>query len=169
MADTSQCHGAVSQGGRRRARRALVISTAILALSAFTIAGALAQTKAAGKATKLHLTALVTADNVIPKKGAKLVLSLKDGKKTVGGATFPGCQGAGTDVDCGGTVSIKGLGTGLQTLVVFSCPTTPPFTCKPGKGVLVTKAGNKKGTILLKVQPSKLKKGARFPVVVIEG
>jgi hypothetical protein len=144
----------------------------VIAIAALVVLVVVPLATAAGKTKKLHLTALVKKD--VPGKasaasqGEKIVLSLNEGKKVVGSARFPGCEGTGTSFICGGTVSLDDLGTNLATLITFECPPEPPFTCKPGIGSLATKSNVVKGTITLKVQPEKIKAGAKFPVIVAE-
>jgi hypothetical protein len=145
----------------RQIRRPTIAAVAILAL----VIAAASPAAAVAKPETMHLTAVVMKDVEGGAKGDKIVLSLLSGKKVVGSARFPGCQGAGTSVLCGGSVSIEGLGTDLETFVTFECSLVTP-KCKPGTGVLETKGGATKGTITLKTEPDQIEPGVRFPVIV---
>ena len=145
----------------RRIRRPTIAAVAILAIAiaAASPAAAVARSKT------MHLTAVVMKDVEGGAKGDKIVLSLLNGRKVVGSARFPACEGAGASVICQGSVSIEGLGTDLETFVTFECSLVSP-KCKPGTGSLETKAGATKGTITLKIEPDQIEPGARFPVTV---
>jgi hypothetical protein len=145
----------------RRIRRSTIVAVAILAIAITTASpvAAVARTKT------MHLTAVVMKDVEGGSKGDKIVLSLLSGKKVVGSARFPACEGAGASVLCRGSVNIEGLGTDLETFVTFECSLVSP-ECKPGTGSLETKGGADKGTITLKIEPDQIEPGARFPVIV---
>jgi hypothetical protein len=156
----AQQGGARHRGGQRR--RGLHIGAVTIAVLAPAALG----TALAAKPKTQHLTAHVTKDASSATKGDKIALALEKGAKTVGSAQFPGCEGTGTSVICGGTVSVKGFGTNLKTIVTFECPPKPPFKCLPGVGSLATAKGVVKGTITLKTQPEEIVAGASFPATV---
>jgi hypothetical protein len=143
----------------RQLRRPTIVAVAILVLAFASSAGATARPET------MHLTAVVMKDVEGGAKGDKIVLALLSGKKVVGSARFPGCEGAGASVLCQGSVSIEGLGTDLETFVTFECSLVAP-KCKPGTGPLEAKGGADKGTITLKIEPDQIEPGARFPVIV---
>jgi hypothetical protein len=151
----------LAMGGSRNIRGPAIAALSILAfvLAASSSAGA------AVKPATMHLTAVVKKDNEGGAKGDKIVLSLLSGKKVVGSARFPGCQGAGTSVLCAGSVSIEGLGTDLETFVTFECSLVSP-KCKAGTGLLEAKGGATKDTITLKIEPDQIEPGVTFPVIV---
>jgi hypothetical protein len=142
-----------------RSRRIFGIAIAVFALVPLGVA-------VAGAPGTQHLTAHVIKANSGATQRDKIVLTLDQGSKNVGSARFPGCEGTGTSFVCGGTVSVDGLGSNLQTFVTFECPPKPPFKCLPGTGGLDTKQGLEKGTITLKTQPDKITPGASFPAIV---
>lgn len=148
---------------RLRPLIALVLAVSLVALTATAPAQG-GHSASAKKGQRLHLTALVKkASQGGSTQTVKLALEKKS--KTVGNAKFPGCAGTGSSIVCGGKVTIKHMGRGMDTIITWSCETTPPFKCLPGKGTL-TKHGKAVGTIKIKKKPF-YKKGETFPVLVI--
>ncbi len=134
----------------------------LTALAAGFLAVSLGSAQAKGKA--LHLTAVTKKDHHTIS-GDKVRLAFFDGKKDVGSASFPDCAANATSFICGGKVSIDQVGDGLDTLITWDCPPVAPFTCKPGVGSL-EKNGAAVAKIKLKVQPSDIDRGVRFPALI---
>jgi hypothetical protein len=128
---------------------------------------------ASGKSKTEKLRGVVTQEhNNIHTNTTTITIALRSGGKPRGKITFPGCQGTGTSVICGGKMKLKGLGSGLSVLFTWGCAQVKPFKCaKSATSFIDNKSAKNLGSITIKTGPPQkghaaLKKGEHFPVTV---
>jgi len=143
-------------------------------LAALVTVAALALAPAAGAKTQT-LTGETKVAKVTGKGqnlAIKVVVALKRGNRNVGGLNFPACGSGGLSEICGGTLNLKGLGTGLSVLFTWNCQVKQSGGTTCAKSVtspISDAAGVNRGSITLKTGPpvgSGLQKGKTFKVKV---